>query len=512
MLITDGKKLREYYSDRRLWQGIPGIEVTKNGRIFSAFYSGGCDEEVGNYVVLLKSDDGIDFGEPIAVAYKENARCFDECIWIDPLGRLWLIWSVMPDNGVYGVICDDPDADELVWGKEFFIGNDVMLNKPIVLSTGEWLFPISVWGERVWSWMPERRTGQKELGAFVYKTTDMGKSFEKMGRVVHPDHSFDEHMLLELNDYRIMMLTRTMKGLGISYSYDRGKTWSPPKDSGIAGPNARFHIRRLKSGRILLVNHYNFKGRNNMTALLSDDECKSWKYKLLIDERDEVSYPDAAEAEDGYIYITYDRERGYVQKNMEKIYASAREILYAKITEDDIIAGKLINPGSKLKYIISKLGEYKGEKYPFDDKPRYLEYVPYYANGSKNEIAKRLFGYFYKSICPILRDEEQRKLDLLIDQLDDGVSDKNTVVHEIIKLFCNAESGDKTDVVGLTREAVMKNLPVKMSEADIADELGLSKYLLHYRFKMLTGITVEEYRDTLIEVSQKIKEKSNVDE
>ncbi len=44
--------------------------------------------------------------------------------------------------------------------------------------------------------------------------------------------------------------------------------------------------------------------------MLSEDDGATWKYSLMIDERDDVSYPDAKEADDGYIYITYDRERG----------------------------------------------------------------------------------------------------------------------------------------------------------------------------------------------------------
>lgn len=96
MLYTDKEKLKKFGTKNRIWQGIPGIEITKRGRIFSAFYTGGSDEEPGNYIVLLKSDDEINFSEPIAAVYKENSRCFDECIWIDPKGRLWLIWSVMP--------------------------------------------------------------------------------------------------------------------------------------------------------------------------------------------------------------------------------------------------------------------------------------------------------------------------------------------------------------------------------------------------------------------------------
>ena len=96
--------------------------------------------------------------------------------------------------------------------------------------------------------------------------------------------------------------------------------------------------------------------------MLSEDECKSWKYKLLLDERSNVSYPDAKEAEDGYIYITYDRERGGFLKNLNDVYSSAREILFAKITEDDIIRGELTDKGSKLKCIISKLDKYAFEK------------------------------------------------------------------------------------------------------------------------------------------------------
>ena len=63
MLITDREQLKEYSSEYRIWQGIPGIEVTKKGRIFCSFYSGETDEELGNYCVLVKSDDGGKFTE-----------------------------------------------------------------------------------------------------------------------------------------------------------------------------------------------------------------------------------------------------------------------------------------------------------------------------------------------------------------------------------------------------------------------------------------------------------------
>ena len=110
----------------------------------------------------------------------------------------------------------------------------------------------------------------------------------------------------------------------------------------------------------MLVNHVNFTGRNNLTVQLSEDDGKTWSEGLLLDERNQVSYPDAKEAEDGFIYITYDRERGCAKKSLEEAQADAREILMAKVTEEDILAGKPVNEGSKLKQVINKLGEYKG--------------------------------------------------------------------------------------------------------------------------------------------------------
>jgi hypothetical protein len=362
MFTTDKKILKEYTSPYRYWQGIPGIEVTKKGRIFACFYSGGVKEETGNYCMLTYSDDGTRFSEPIALAVPEKGRCYDPVVWIDPLGRLWFIWAYMSTekDGVYAVICDDPDEPELRWSEPRRIGFDVMMNKPTILSTGEWMFPIAVWDRK--KVMPPAfreeyytNEGDKEVGAFLYKTTDGGETFVKYGKVDMPDRSFDEHMILELSDGRLATYVRTFYGIGVAYSSDRGKTWTQGEDSGLGGPCSRFFIRRLRSGRLLLVNHCDFTGRDHLTALLSEDDGKTWKYKLMLDERANVSYPDAVEDENGNIYVTYDRERGAFLKTVDEIYASAREILYARITEEDIIAGELVCPESKLKQVISKL-------------------------------------------------------------------------------------------------------------------------------------------------------------
>lgn len=291
MFITDKNELKRFDALHRVWQGVPGIEVTPKGRIFSCFYTGGNREDVGNYVVLLKSDDGINFEDPIAAVYDEGfCRNADGCLWIDPLGRLWFTWAKMPDNATWGVICDNPDADELEFSEPFLIGYEVMMNKPIVLSTGEWLFPIAAWNPDVYVWLPKEFISERKKGSYVYKSIDKGQSFEVHGLAEHfYGKDCDEHMLLELSDGRIAMYIRSFHGIAVSHSYDRGKTWSVPNKSAISGPGSRFYIGRLKSGRILFINHVNFKGRNNLTAMLSEDDGRTWKYKLLLDERNEVS-------------------------------------------------------------------------------------------------------------------------------------------------------------------------------------------------------------------------------
>lgn len=356
MLYTLGDDLSRFYDVNRQWQGIPGIEITKNGRIFSTFYSGGKTEEPGNYcVILISDDDGKTFSEPICAAYDgETERCYDPCLWMDPLGRLWFIWaSTFPELGVYRSICENPDADTLHWSKPILFAHDVMLNKPTVLASGDWLFPCAVWNKGVVTGGMKNNDRIPQL-AYVYRSRDQGKTFQQLGGANADHRSFDEHMIVELADGKLAMYIRTTYGIAVSYSTDKGKTWSYGVDSGIWGPNSRFFIRRLPSGHLLLVNHLKpdqevpnrpaFAPRNRLAAMISKDDGKNWEGLLMLDEREGVSYPDGTGLREGFLYVTYDRER-----------YKAKEILFAKFTEEDVLASRLINPASRLKNIINRL-------------------------------------------------------------------------------------------------------------------------------------------------------------
>ncbi len=141
------------------------------------------------------------------------------------------------------------------------------------------------------------------------------------------------------------MLVRTKYGIGESKSNDKGETWSKLKASNIQHPSARFFIRRLKSGNLLLVKHglINEKiDRSHLTAFVSKDDGLTWSKGLVLDVRQGVSYPDGQEDKDGTIYIVYDYSR-----------RGAREILMAKFTEGDTFTGNTNAKNVALRKIIS---------------------------------------------------------------------------------------------------------------------------------------------------------------
>ena len=353
----------------RRWQGIPSIEVTDGGKIFVNFYSGQDAEVGGNIMVLcVSTDGGKSFRSCEAVVEHPDPQCriYDPCLWIDPHGVLWMSWTQARGfndgrSGVWVSQCSDPDADNLVWSPPRRIANGIMMNKPIVTSKGDWLFPTAIWCDTSGSVPTERHGLENEQFSNVYASLDEGRTIALRGHADIPHRSFDENMIVEKRDGSLWMLTRTCDGIGESFSTDGGYTWTPGRKSHIDGPCSRFHIRRLRSGRLLMINHYQFdqridledimsqgnvkswKGRSHLTALLSEDDGQTWPYYLLLDERNEVSYPDAKEAADGMIYVCYDWER-----------VTQREILMARFTEDDILQGHLSDKRSKLRVLVNK--------------------------------------------------------------------------------------------------------------------------------------------------------------
>ena len=332
----------------RNFQGCPTIAVTKKGRIFLGWYSGGRREpHMDNFNLVVYSDDGgKTWTKPVLVipsSLKNCIQALDIQMWINPDGELCIYWvqnNTVPhpgvtehieikngkpwvtvdgydffdfDHAMWKTVCHNPDADVLEFSKPEYMDKGFLRCKPTVLKDGRQLY----------------FNYDQNSDRYGYSiSTDGGKTHNHYYGAKQLLTCFDEAMAYEMLDGRIRMLARTEHGTGYlaeSYSFDGGLTWSDAVLSDIASPNTRFFVARMPSGNILLINNDHRMDRKNMTVYLSEDDGVTWKYKRLIDDRNNLSYPDV-DFFDGKIYLTYDRER-----------TGAKEILFLCFTEDDIM-------------------------------------------------------------------------------------------------------------------------------------------------------------------------------
>ncbi len=343
----------DYYSPDRDYQGIPGIERAAGGRLWATCYGGGTKEGPENYVMLFTSNnDGVDWSEPVlAIDPPGNVRAFDECIWHDPLGNMWLFWAQALNRsdgniGVWAMTTSNSDSSHPTWSEPKRLCDGVMINKPTVLSSGEWLLPVSWWGH--------------DNSVHFVSSTDNGENFSLKGTANVPvaeRSGSDEPMIIERGDGSLWTLVRTEydygNGIGETFSYDGGYTWTDVSPSSISAPEARFNIRRLSSGNLLLVKNSPPGGgqtRSYLTAYISTDDGATWEGGLqygglVLDERDRTSYPDSVEGPDGKIYVTYDYNR-YTDE----------QILLATFTESDVLAGSPNSSAARLHGLINQAG------------------------------------------------------------------------------------------------------------------------------------------------------------
>lgn len=333
-----------YSIENRLWQGVCSIECTKGGRLFAGWYSGGAMEpSMKNYMVFAFSDDGgLTWEEIFGMIGNPDKRqqVLDPQFWTDPSGKFWVFWVQRDWNcqrnhpahlNTWAMTCDNPDDDEPEFTDPFYVCDGFMRNRPTVLSDGRWLL-------HAYNWLSDKY-------AYV-ESKDEGKTFEVKyaGKKVETD--FDESMILERRDGSLLLLARADLKFGYlakSESFDGGKTWTDGELTDIQNPRTRFFIQRLPSGRVLFINNDHKDTRKRMVASLSEDDGKTWKYNLMLDERFDVSYPDMSIGPDGSLYIIHDRAREV-----------SKEVLVSRIREEDIISGQVLSPSSFQNNIISK--------------------------------------------------------------------------------------------------------------------------------------------------------------
>ncbi|MCQ2793500.1 MAG: glycoside hydrolase, partial [Bacilli bacterium] len=347
-----------YMPSDRQWEGLPSTVCTGN-RIWSTWYTGGTKEpHQYNYLVVAYSDDnGKNWVDPYYVIdhIDDDVSLVVPEFWMDGdvlcltyvQSYTWMIRFHNPDTAnINDIIIDEPIR----------ISNSKFNKNPTILKDSD--------GSSVYAIASEAEVGdthQNVSKIFVSKSLENNPmdSWQRRGKVttsIDPSSRvFAESQIVELDFGKWLLISRLDNGLGggieTSISTDFGWTWEPYKNSlnePFIGPGSKGHAMRLSSGNILVINHDNTAERSSLCAYLSSDKGLTYPYKMVIDERNDVSYPYAQER-NGKIYVSWDKGR-YIEK----------EIRLSIITEEDIKAGEIVGKDSFDKLIINKLNpEYK---------------------------------------------------------------------------------------------------------------------------------------------------------
>jgi len=362
----------EYPEEKREYQGCPTIAVTPQGRLFAGLYTGGQMEPcILNANILFYSDDhGETWSKPILTIAADTlhyVRNIDIQLWMNPNGELWVFYTQAPykkddvpssiihletvcDWSQYYptctvMVCKKPDDDVLEWEEPRIFVTGFMRSKLFVSTLGRLFIP-----------------------AYRYESTDYfqvfvsdngGTTYRTIRIPGKPAaNCFDEGMITEYQ-HRLRFVARTNQGCYYtSFSEDDGETWSEaiPWEK---APSTRFYLGLLSDNTSIYVRNISRgEDRTGMEVYLSKDGADTFYAHLILDEDENVSYPDVCQDEEGWIYIIHDCERD--NRNHIDLATltsgAAKEIRLSRLRKEDIETGTL-SAGAFLKKVISKGGE-----------------------------------------------------------------------------------------------------------------------------------------------------------
>jgi predicted neuraminidase len=102
------------------------------------------------------------------------------------------------------------------------------------------------------------------------------------------------------------------KRLLMSTSKDNGMTWTPVVDTDILNPGSGAEVINLRNGHFALVYNDTERGRHSLAVSISDDEGKTWKWTRHLERSDptdpdqtHAAYPSIIQAKDGTLHVSY---------------------------------------------------------------------------------------------------------------------------------------------------------------------------------------------------------------
>lgn len=364
----------------RVFQGCPQVEISEGGRLWATWFGSNVQAERAPYhkdqfsVISTSADGGKTWKEVFVFDPSEllGGGASDPMLWKDPQGQVRFIGLRNIDfkgkdefaSSAWEFTMLDPENEHTAWSAPRLLGNkNISVMKPLIFPDGTIL--------RSMDDFKLVGTPDKVRIRFLKEDVD-GKPIFVSEFPLDNDAVFAEQMPIIRKDGSLFTFYRAKEGQKFADSFDGGRTWNLrgyyPMQFSI---NTKCILKTLPSGRVLLVANdvqrkdengkkiFFYTDRNGkecelekykiartrMTAYLSDDDGKTFSHRMLLCDEGQISYPSATLSDDGTIYIVYDQGRDVIGQHT---------IFLSKITEADILAGKLVHGASFLNNVVSR--------------------------------------------------------------------------------------------------------------------------------------------------------------
>jgi len=236
-------------------------------------------------VILMKPGD--EFAKRTAEQFKEDGR--EDLVWAE---------YAFPYEEMLVEAAKDPKKRETGW---------MPRTHPTILENGKILLPLYSDGFNFGLIAISEDDGETWKNSLPI----IGRGLNQPSLIVRKDGSIDAYMRDDGDE---------PGSIQISHSVDEGYSWTYAQPSELSNPGASVEVIKLESGNWLLI--YNAdNGRQSISAALSDDEGKTWKWKRKFEDQKggSFSYPSVIQASDGEIHLTYTYRISDTQKSIKHV-------------------------------------------------------------------------------------------------------------------------------------------------------------------------------------------------
>jgi len=328
-----------------------------NGDLLVCWYNGSGERTADDVKVegMRKRKGTTRWSERFLMADTIGFPDCNPCMFVDPQGRLWLMWVAIIANQWHTAllryqISDNPRGT----GAPRWTHSDILILKPGEEFAEMVAKQCDEDEKRIDQILPPERRQEGLAYLAERRKNAADKYFRRMGWMtrVHPFVLNNKRIIVPLYsdgfDFSIMALSddggRTWQasrplisfggvqpslvqkrdGTLVAYmrdngpppqrvmrseSRDGGMSWSPVVDDDIPNPGSGLEVIRLQSGRWAMVCNDTEQGRHRLAVLLSDDEGRTWKWKRYLENdppgAGSYSYPSIIQAKDGTLHVTY---------------------------------------------------------------------------------------------------------------------------------------------------------------------------------------------------------------